>query len=155
MLSTLWYHASLPGKCSNGWIPWWWIKPTSCVYSPVRCLFDFGHRKTHKNTSSSGRDYLNLRIKDVWRICEWKSQAPMINHVLYQILPPEEFDLFKPTKWIKLIGPLKQFHSASGLSKRDEESQVNMLLYIFYEKQKVVIYWLHKALQPIQRDITW
>lgn len=84
-----------------------------------------------------------------------ENQAPMINHVLYQILPPEEFDLFKPTKWIKLIGPLKQFHSASGLSKRDEESQVNMLLYIFYEKQKVVIYCLHKALQPIQRDITW
>lgn len=66
-----------------------------------------------------------------------ENQAPMINHVLYQILPPEEFDLFKPTKWTKLIGPLKKFHSASGLSKRDEESQVNKLCsYIYSMRSK-------------------
>ena len=46
----------------------------------------------------------------------------MINPVSYQISPPEDLNFFKPTKWIR------QF-SASGLSKRDEKSQVNTLLY--------------------------
>lgn len=64
-----------------------------------------------------------------------ENQAPMMNPVLYQILPPEEFDLFKPTEWIKAIGRLEQFHSASGLSKRDDESQVNMLLYSMGSKK--------------------
>ena len=57
------------------------------------------------------------------------NQAPMINPVSYQISPPEEFDFSKPTEWIKWIRRFERFRSASGLSKRDEESQVNTLLY--------------------------
>ena len=58
-----------------------------------------------------------------------ENQAPMINPVSYQISPPEEFDFSKPTEWIKWIRRFERFRSASGLSKRDEESQVNTLLY--------------------------
>ena len=57
------------------------------------------------------------------------NQAPMTNPVSYQISPPEEFDFSKPTEWIKWIRRFERFRSASGLSKRDEESQVNTLLY--------------------------
>jgi len=85
-------------------------------------------------------------------IWAWGSRMPelkikMINPVFYQILPPEEFDLFQPTKWIKSIGPLEQFHSASGLSKRDDESQVNMLLYSMGSKK----WWYIGDIRPHNR----
>ncbi|KAK2558287.1 hypothetical protein P5673_019409 [Acropora cervicornis] len=50
----------------------------------------------------------------------------MINPVSYQISPPEEFDFSKPTEWIKWIRRFERFRSASGLSKRDEESQKSL-----------------------------
>jgi len=57
------------------------------------------------------------------------SGAPMINPVSYQISPQEEFDFLKPTEWSKWIKRFERFRSASGLSKGDEESQVDTLLY--------------------------
>ena len=38
---TLWYHASILGKCYCYVISWWRIKPSNCVYNPVYFLFDF------------------------------------------------------------------------------------------------------------------
>ena len=64
-----------------------------------------------------------------------ENQAPTINPVSYQISPPEEFDFSKPTDWIKWIRRFEQFRSASGLSKRDEKSQVRKYPPIFYGRQ--------------------
>ena len=67
------------------------------------------------------------------------SGAPMINPVSYQISPPEEFDFSKPTEWSKWIKRFERFRSASGLSKRDEESQVNTLLYSMGSKSDDIL----------------
>ena len=135
VLGTLWYRASIPGKCSCYVISWWRIKPSNCVYNPVYFLFDFGHRTTHGVRSG------NIRIDQALEGIIWvrgsrmpegsssENQAPMIKPVAYQASPPEEFDFSKPTEWIKWIKRFERFRSASGLSKRDEESQLNTLLY--------------------------
>ena len=68
-----------------------------------------------------------------------ENQAPMINPVSYQISPPEEFDFSKPTEWIKWIRRFERFRSASGLSKRDEESLVNTLLYSMGSKSDDIL----------------
>ena len=67
------------------------------------------------------------------------SGAPMINPVSYQISPPEEFDFSKPTEWSKWIKRFERFRSASGLSKRDEESQVNTLLHSMGSKSDDIL----------------
>ena len=66
------------------------------------------------------------------------SGAPMIKPVSYQISPPEEFDFSKP-EWSKWIKRFERFRSASGLSKRNEESQVNMLLYSMGSKSDDIL----------------
>ena len=66
-----------------------------------------------------------------------ENQAPMINPVSYQMSPPEEFS--KPTEWIKWIRRFERFRSSSGLSKRDEESQVNTLLYSMGSKSDDIL----------------
>ena len=63
----------------------------------------------------------------------------MINPVPYQISPPEEFDFSKPTEWSKWIKRFERFRSASVLSKRDEESQVNTLLYSMGSKSDDIL----------------
>ena len=45
----------------------------------------------------------------------------------FQVQPPEKFS-FKPEEWPKWIWRFERFRLASGLSKEDEESQVNPLL---------------------------
>ena len=67
------------------------------------------------------------------------SGAPMINPVPYQISPPEEFDFSKPTEWSKWIKRFEPFCPASDLSKRDEESQVNTLLYSMGSKSDDIL----------------
>ena len=67
------------------------------------------------------------------------SGAPMINPVSYQISPPEEFDFSKPTEWNKWINRFERFRSTSGLSKRDEEGQVNTLLYSIGSKSDDIL----------------
>ena len=63
-----------------------------------------------------------------------ENQALVIRPVSYQISPPEEFDLSKPPEWTKWIRRFKRFRSESGLSRRDEETQVNTLLYSMVSK---------------------
>lgn len=68
-----------------------------------------------------------------------ENQAPMIKPVAYQASPLEEFDFSKPTEWIKWIKRFERFRSASGLSKRDEESQLNTLLYFMGSKSDDIL----------------
>ena len=131
--STLWYHASIPGKTMCCRFPWWRIKPSSCVYEPVCFLSNFGHRTIHGVRSWIVRIDQDLEgIIRVWRsrMSEGSlsgNQAPMINPVSYQISPPEEFNFSKPTEWIKWIRRFERFHSASGLS--------NLLLYGYHQRE--------------------
>ena len=141
VLGTLWYHASILGKWSCYVISWWRIKPPNCVYNPVYFLYDFGHRTTH------GVRIGNIRIDQALEGIIWvrgsrmpegsssENQAPMIKPVAYQASPLEEFDFSKPTEWTKWIKRFERFRSASGLSKGDEESQLNALLYSMGSKR--------------------
>ena len=47
----------------------------------------------------------------------------------YQIAPPERFDISKPDEWPKWLRRFERFRQASGLIDKDEESQVNTLIY--------------------------
>ena len=46
----------------------------------------------------------------------------------FQVSPPEKFT-FKPEEWSKWIRRFERFRLASELNKKDEESQVNALIY--------------------------
>ena len=46
----------------------------------------------------------------------------------FQVTPPEKFS-FKPEEWCKWIQRFERSRVASELNKRDEESQVNTLIY--------------------------
>ena len=46
----------------------------------------------------------------------------------FQVTPPERFS-FKPEEWSKWIRRFERFRLASELNKKDEESQVNTLIY--------------------------
>ena len=135
VLGTLWYRASIPGKCSCYVISWWRIKPSNCVYNPGYFLFDFGHRTTHGVRSG------NIRIDQALEGIIWVrgSRRPEGSSSAYQASPLEEFDFSKPTEWIKWIKRFERFRSASGLSKRDEESQLNTLLYFMGSKSDDIL----------------
>ena len=47
----------------------------------------------------------------------------------YQIAPPEKFDFSQPEQWPKWSRRFERFRQASGLTAKDEESQVNTLVY--------------------------
>ena len=57
----------------------------------------------------------------------------------YQIQPPGEFDFTHPEQWSKWIQRFERFCSASGLKARDEETQVNTLLYSMGEKSEDIM----------------
>ena len=63
----------------------------------------------------------------------------MIEPVAYQASPLQEFDFSKPTEWIEWIKRFERFRSASGLSKRDGESQLNTLLYSMGSKSDDIL----------------
>ena len=47
----------------------------------------------------------------------------------FHITSPENFDFSKPDDWPKWRRTFERFRIASGLSKKDEPSQINTLLY--------------------------
>jgi len=47
----------------------------------------------------------------------------------YQIAPPEKFDFSQPEQWPKWSRRFERFRQASGLTAKDQESQVNTLVY--------------------------
>ena len=62
---------------------------------------------------------------------------PKTDHVMitttYQVAPPETFS-FKPDEWPKWIRRFERFRKASGLDTKDEEAQVNTLIYSMGDK---------------------
>ena len=44
----------------------------------------------------------------------------------YQVQPPEAFNFSRPEEWARRF---KRFRKASGLAEKDEEAQVNTLVY--------------------------
>ena len=57
----------------------------------------------------------------------------------YQIAPPEEFDFTDPEIWSKWIRRFERFRTASGPNNRDQETQVNTLLYTMGEKSDDIL----------------
>ena len=47
----------------------------------------------------------------------------------YQIAPPEKLDFSQPEQWPKWSRRFERFRQASGLTAKDQESQVNTLVY--------------------------
>ena len=47
----------------------------------------------------------------------------------FQISPPEKFTFSQPENWTKWIQRFIRFRSASGLTEKEEEAQVNCLIY--------------------------
>ena len=47
----------------------------------------------------------------------------------FQVVPPEYFNLACPEQWTKWIRRFERFRIASQLSAKDDEAQVNTLIY--------------------------
>jgi hypothetical protein len=47
----------------------------------------------------------------------------------YQVQPPEQFNFSRPGEWPKWARRFERFRKASGLAEKDEEAQVNTLVY--------------------------
>ena len=47
----------------------------------------------------------------------------------YQVTPPEQFNFSRPEEWTKWVRRFERFRKASGLEEKDEEVQVNTLIY--------------------------
>ena len=62
---------------------------------------------------------------------------PKTDHMMitttYQVAPPETFS-FKPEEWPKWIRCFERFRKVSGLDTKDEEAQVNTLIYSMGDK---------------------
>jgi len=52
----------------------------------------------------------------------------------YQVVPPEAFNFNRPEEWTKWIRRFERFRKASGLETKDEEAQVNTLIYTMGDK---------------------
>ena len=53
----------------------------------------------------------------------------MAGTATYQVSPPEQFNFTKPEEWPKWARRFERFRKASGLAEKDEETQVNTLVY--------------------------
>ena len=47
----------------------------------------------------------------------------------YQITAPENFNFNRPEDWPRWVRKFERFRQASGLSEKEEASQVNSLIY--------------------------
>ena len=47
----------------------------------------------------------------------------------YQVSPPKQLNFSHPEEWPKWARRFERFRQASGLTEKDEEAQVNTLLY--------------------------
>ena len=48
---------------------------------------------------------------------------------MYHVTPPEPFTFSRPEEWIKWSRRFERFRQASGLKDKDDEAQVNTLIY--------------------------
>ena len=58
-----------------------------------------------------------------------KKRNVIYERAQYPISPPEGFNFSQPKEWPKWIRRFERFRSAAGLTEKDEEVQVNMLIY--------------------------
>ena len=56
----------------------------------------------------------------------------------YQVPPPEKFN-FKPEEWSLWIKRFERFRKATGLDRKDGESQVNTLIYSMGEEADDIV----------------
>ena len=47
----------------------------------------------------------------------------------YQVTPPEPFNFTHPEEWVRWIRRFERFRKASSLDQKEEEAQVNTLIY--------------------------
>ena len=52
----------------------------------------------------------------------------------YQIAPPEKFNFSQPEEWPKWSRRFERFQQASGLTEKEETSQINTLIYAMGDK---------------------
>ena len=53
----------------------------------------------------------------------------MASTATYQVAPPGQFNFSHPEEWPKWVRRFERFRKASGLNEKDEEAQVNTLVY--------------------------
>ena len=53
----------------------------------------------------------------------------MAGTATYQVSPPEQFNFTKPEEWPKWTRRFERFRKALGLAEKEEETQVNTLVY--------------------------
>ena len=56
-------------------------------------------------------------------------RGAMAGTATYQVQPPEQFNFSRPGEWPKWARRFERFRKASGLSEKEEEAQVNTLVY--------------------------
>ena len=59
--------------------------------------------------------------------------------VQYPVSPPESFNFSRPQEWPKWIRRFERFRSAAELEKKDEEAQVNMLIYTMGDEAEDIL----------------
>jgi len=58
-----------------------------------------------------------------------QSQENPTNMATYQVIAPEQFMFSKPEEWQRWVQRFQRFRQASVLSEKEEETQVNTLIY--------------------------
>ena len=72
-----------------------------------------------------------MRTPETWR--EQPNRAKTNDQkaasATYQVTPPEQFNFSRPEEWTKWVRRFERFRKASGLEEKDEEVQINTLIY--------------------------
>ena len=58
----------------------------------------------------------------------------------FQVVPPEYFNLACPEQWTKWIRRFERFRIASQLSAKNDEAQVNPLIYAMGDEADDILY---------------
>ena len=59
--------------------------------------------------------------------------------VQYTVSPPASFNFSQPQEWPKWIRHFERFRIAAELAAKDEEAQVNMLIYTMGDKAEDIL----------------
>ena len=63
----------------------------------------------------------------------------------FQVTPPEKFNFARPEEWPKWARRFERFQHASGLTEKDDETQVNTLLYAMGDEGDDILQSFHLA----------
>ena len=64
--------------------------------------------------------------------------------VQYPVSPPESFNFSQPQEWPKWIRHLERFRIATELVAKDEEAQVNMLIYTMGDEADDILRFIYQ-----------